>query len=64
VSSLFLFLYFFISLFFHVWHLSFRGLSARTGYRKNIQCDRLIHLVDNGVLKKVDVGEHCSCFEY
>ncbi|MGO1502439.1 MAG: winged helix-turn-helix transcriptional regulator [Marinobacter sp.] len=34
------------------------------GIAKNILCDRLARLVDNGVLKKVEVGEHGSRFEY
>jgi DNA-binding HxlR family transcriptional regulator len=42
----------------------FVDFQQELGIAKNILCDRLIHLVDKGVLKKVDVGEHCSCFEY
>ncbi len=34
------------------------------GIAKNILCDRLTRLVDNGVLSKVDVGEHGSRCEY
>ena len=34
------------------------------GIARNILCDRLARLVDNEVLKKVDVGEHGSRFEY
>jgi len=34
------------------------------GIARNILCDRLARLVDNGVLRKVDVGEHGSRFEY
>ncbi|HEA52558.1 winged helix-turn-helix transcriptional regulator [Marinobacter antarcticus] len=34
------------------------------GIAKNILCDRLARLVDNEVLKKVEVGEHGSRFEY
>ena len=34
------------------------------GIAKNILCDRLAKLVDNEVLRKVDVGEHGSRFEY
>ena len=48
----------------HVRYSPFRGLSAGNGHRQNILCDRLACLVDNGVLKKVDVGEHGSRFEY
>lgn len=48
----------------YVRHPAFCRLSAGTGYRQNILCDRLARLVDNGVLKKVEVGEHGSRFEY
>ena len=34
------------------------------GIAKNILCDRLTRLVDNDVLKKVDIGEHGQRFEY
>lgn len=34
------------------------------GIAKNILCDRLTRLVDNDVLKKVDIGEHGKRFEY
>jgi DNA-binding HxlR family transcriptional regulator len=41
----------------------FVDFQQELGIAKNILCDRSVQLVDNGVLKKVDVGEHCSCFE-
>ena len=34
------------------------------GIARNILCDRLSRLVDNQVLKKVEVGEHGSRCEY
>jgi DNA-binding HxlR family transcriptional regulator len=34
------------------------------GIAKNILCDRLTRLVNNEVLKKVDIGEHGQRFEY
>ena len=34
------------------------------GIAKNILCDRLTRLVDNGVMVRVDVGEHGTRFEY
>ncbi|MBK1873340.1 helix-turn-helix transcriptional regulator [Marinobacter sp. 1-3A] len=42
----------------------FVDFQQELGIAKNILCDRLARLVDNGVLKKVDVGEHGSRFEY
>jgi len=42
----------------------FVDFQQELGIAKNILCDRLGRLVDNGVLKKVDVGEHGSRFEY
>ncbi|WP_226664659.1 winged helix-turn-helix transcriptional regulator [Microbulbifer aggregans] len=34
------------------------------GIAKNILCDRLSRLVENGVLVRVDVGEHGTRYEY
>jgi len=34
------------------------------GIAKNILCDRLSRLVDNGVLARVNVGEHGTRYEY
>ncbi|WP_346838712.1 helix-turn-helix domain-containing protein [Microbulbifer sp. SAOS-129_SWC] len=34
------------------------------GIAKNILCDRLSRLVDNGVLTRVNVGEHGTRYEY
>ena len=34
------------------------------GIAKNILCNRLTRLVENGVMVRVDVGEHGSRFEY
>ncbi|WP_250461465.1 winged helix-turn-helix transcriptional regulator [Microbulbifer litoralis] len=34
------------------------------GIARNILCDRLSRLVDNGVLARVDVGEHGTRYEY
>ncbi len=42
----------------------FVDFQQELGIAKNILCDRLARLVDNEVLKKVDVGEHGSRFEY
>ncbi|MEA1080330.1 helix-turn-helix domain-containing protein [Marinobacter qingdaonensis] len=42
----------------------FVDFQQELGIAKNILCDRLARLVDNQVLKKVDVGEHGSRFEY
>ncbi|PCM43989.1 winged helix-turn-helix transcriptional regulator [Marinobacter sp. ANT_B65] len=42
----------------------FVDFQQELGIAKNILCNRLTRLVDNGVLKKVDVGEHGSRFEY
>lgn len=42
----------------------FVDFQQRLGIAKNILCDRLARLVDNEVLRKVDVGEHGSRFEY
>lgn len=42
----------------------FVDFQQELGIAKNILCDRLGRLVDNGVLRKVDVGEHGSRFEY
>ncbi|MGO1501220.1 MAG: winged helix-turn-helix transcriptional regulator [Marinobacter sp.] len=42
----------------------FVDFQQELGIAKNILCDRLARLVDNGVLKKVEVGEHGSRFEY
>ncbi|RBW49254.1 winged helix-turn-helix transcriptional regulator [Marinobacter sp. F3R11] len=42
----------------------FVDFQQELGIAKNILCNRLTRLVENGVLKKVDVGEHGSRFEY
>lgn len=42
----------------------FVDFQQELGIARNILCDRLARLVDNEVLKKVDVGEHGSRFEY
>lgn len=42
----------------------FVDFQQQLGIAKNILCDRLARLVDNEVLRKVDVGEHGSRFEY
>jgi len=42
----------------------FVDFQQQLGIAKNILCDRLACLVDNDVLRKVDVGEHGSRFEY
>jgi DNA-binding HxlR family transcriptional regulator len=42
----------------------FVDFQQQLGIAKNILCDRLTRLVDDQVLKKVDVGEHGSRFEY
>ncbi|MBN7768332.1 helix-turn-helix transcriptional regulator [Marinobacter daepoensis] len=42
----------------------FVDFQQQLGIAKNILCDRLAKLVDNDVLRKVDVGEHGSRFEY
>lgn len=42
----------------------FVDFQQELGIAKNILCDRLARLVDNGVLKRVEVGEHGSRFEY
>ncbi|ERS85503.1 HxlR family transcriptional regulator [Marinobacter sp. EVN1] len=42
----------------------FVDFQQQLGIAKNILCDRLAKLVDNEVLRKVDVGEHGSRFEY
>jgi len=42
----------------------FVDFQQELGIAKNILCDRLARLVENGVLRKVDVGEHGSRFEY
>lgn len=34
------------------------------GIARNILCDRLSRLVDNGVMTRVDVGEHGTRYEY
>ncbi|EKF74648.1 hypothetical protein A11A3_07508 [Alcanivorax hongdengensis A-11-3] len=36
----------------------------RLGIAKNILCDRLSRLVENGVMVRVDVGEHGKRYEY
>lgn len=42
----------------------FVDFQQQLGIAKNILCDRLSRLVDSGVMRKVDVGEHGSRFEY
>lgn len=42
----------------------FVDFQKELGIARNILCDRLSRLVDNEVLRKVDVGEHGSRFEY
>ncbi len=42
----------------------FVDFQQQLGIAKNILCDRLARLVDNEVLRKVDVGEHGSRYEY
>lgn len=42
----------------------FVDFQQELGIARNILCDRLARLVDNQVLKKVEVGEHGSRFEY
>ena len=42
----------------------FVDFQQQLGIARNILCDRLARLVDNEVLKKVDVGEHGQRFEY
>ena len=42
----------------------FVDFQQQLGIAKNILCDRLAKLVDNEVLRKEDVGEHGSYFEY
>ncbi len=42
----------------------FVDFQQQLGIAKNILCDRLARLVDNEVLRKEDVGEHGSRFEY
>ena len=42
----------------------FVDFQQQLGIAKNILCDRLARLVDNQVLRKEEVGEHGSRFEY
>ncbi|PAV24770.1 transcriptional regulator [Tamilnaduibacter salinus] len=42
----------------------FVDFQRELGIARNILCDRLARLVEHGVLKKVDVGEHGSRHEY
>ena len=42
----------------------FVDFQKELGIARNILCDRLERLVSNEVLRKVDVGEHGSRFEY
>ena len=42
----------------------FVDFQQELGIAKNILCDRLARLVDNEVLRKVDVGEHGKRYEY
>lgn len=42
----------------------FVDFQQQLGIAKNILCDRLTRLVESGVMRRVDVGEHGSRFEY
>lgn len=42
----------------------FVDFQQNLGIARNILCDRLARLVDNGVLAKRDVGEHGTRYEY
>ncbi|MCA9599839.1 MAG: helix-turn-helix transcriptional regulator [Myxococcales bacterium] len=42
----------------------FRDFAERLGISKNILSRRLAHLVDHGVLERVDVGRHGEHYEY
>ncbi|QIL90330.1 transcriptional regulator [Microbulbifer sp. SH-1] len=42
----------------------FVDFQGELGIAKNILCDRLSRLVDNGVMIRVDVGEHGTRYEY
>lgn len=42
----------------------FVDFQQELGIARNILCDRLKRLVEHGVLKKVDVGEHGCHYEY
>ncbi|AFT69271.1 Putative transcriptional regulator family [Alloalcanivorax dieselolei B5] len=42
----------------------FVDFQQRLGIAKNILCNRLNRLVDNGVMSKVDAGEHGTRYEY
>lgn len=42
----------------------FVDFQSSLGIAKNILCDRLSRLVDNGVMIRVDVGEHGTRYEY
>ena len=42
----------------------FGDFQRSLGIAKNILCDRLSRLVDNGVMARVDVGEHGTRYEY
>ena len=42
----------------------FVDFQSTLGIAKNILCDRLSRLVDNGVMIRVDVGEHGTRYEY
>ena len=42
----------------------FGDFQQSLGIAKNILCDRLSRLVDNGVMSRVDVGEHGTRYEY
>ncbi|MFC6634421.1 winged helix-turn-helix transcriptional regulator [Microbulbifer taiwanensis] len=42
----------------------FVDFQSGLGIAKNILCDRLSRLVDNGVMTRVNVGEHGTRYEY
>src|SRR5687768_15499171 len=42
----------------------FSDFQERLGISKNVLTQRLVHLVDWGVLERVDVGEHGAHYEY
>ena len=42
----------------------FADFAARSGISKNILSKRLAHLVEHGVMERVDVGRHGEHFEY
>ncbi len=42
----------------------FAAFEANLGISKNVLTQRLTHLVDHGILERVDVGEHGTHYEY